>query len=125
VLREERLGRAEPFFSSHVFFMQPFQDLVSKILPAQSNKDDYIFAEGVLEIVAQDHGFLRSPDYNYLPGPEDIYVSPSLIRTFHLKNGDTIGGIVRPPHKGEEYFALVEIEAINFEAVEAGEPGTV
>ena len=92
------------------------QDLIFKILQAQSEKEGHIFAEGVLEILPDGYGFLRSPDYNYLPGPDDIYVSPSQIRKFDLKTGDTISGNVRPPHEGEKYFALVKIEAINFES---------
>src|SRR6266571_1887715 len=87
------------------------QDLIFKILQAQSEKEGHIFAEGVLEILPDGYGFLRSPDYNYLPGPDDIYVSPSQIRKFDLKTGDTISGQVRPPHEGEKYFALVKIEA--------------
>jgi transcription termination factor Rho len=94
------------------------QDLIFKILQAQSEKEGHIFAEGVLEILPDGYGFLRSPDYNYLPGPDDIYVSPSQIRKFDLKTGDTISGNVRPPHEGEKYFALVKIEAINFESPE-------
>ncbi len=85
------------------------QDLIFKI-------EGHIFAEGVLEILPDGYGFLRSPDYNYLPGPDDIYVSPSQIRKFDLKTGDTISGQVRPPHEGEKYFALVKIEAVNFES---------
>ncbi len=92
------------------------QDLIFKILQAQSEKEGHIFAEGVLEILPAGYGFLRSPDYNYLPGPDDIYVSPSQIRKFDLKTGDTISGQVRPPHEGEKYFALVKIEAVNFES---------
>jgi len=92
------------------------QDLIFKILQAQSEKEGHIFAEGVLEILPDGDGFLRSPDYNYLPGPDDIYVSPSQIRKFDLKTGDTISGQVRPPHEGEKYFALVKIEAVNFES---------
>ncbi len=94
------------------------QDLIFKILQAQSEKEGNIFAEGVLEILPDGYGFLRSPDYNYLPGPDDIYVSPSQIRKFDLKTGDTVSGNVRPPHEGEKYFALVKIEAINFESPE-------
>ena len=94
------------------------QDLIFKILQAQSEKEGHIFAEGVLEILPDGYGFLRSPDYNYLPGPDDIYVSPSQIRKFDLKTGDTISGNVRPPHEGEKYFALVKIEAVNFESPE-------
>ncbi|MGD0508234.1 MAG: transcription termination factor Rho, partial [Terriglobales bacterium] len=89
---------------------------IFKILQAQSEKEGHIFAEGVLEILPDGYGFLRSPDYNYLPGPDDIYVSPSQIRKFDLKTGDTISGQVRPPHEGEKYFALVKIEAVNFES---------
>ena len=92
------------------------QDLIFKILQAQSEKEGHIFAEGVLEILPDGYGFLRSPDYNYLPGPDDIYVSPSQIRKFDLKTGDTISGQVRPPPEGEKYFALVKIEAVNFES---------
>ena len=94
------------------------QDLIFKILQAQSEKEGHIFAEGVLEILPDGYGFLRSPDYNYLPGPDDIYVSPSQIRRFDLRTGDTCSGQVRPPKEGEKYFALVKIEAINFEAPE-------
>ena len=92
------------------------QDLIFKILQAQSEKEGHIFAEGVLEILPDGYGFLRSSDYNYLPGPDDIYVSPSQIRKFDLKTGDTVSGQVRPPHEGEKYFALVKIEAVNFES---------
>ena len=92
------------------------QDLIFKILQAQSEKEGHIVAVGVLEILPDGYGFLRSPDYNYLPGPDDIYVSPSQIRKFDLKTGDTISGQVRPPHEGEKYFALVKIEAVNFES---------
>src|SRR5438128_12067400 len=92
------------------------QDLIFKILQAQSEKEGHIFAEGVLEILPDGSGFLRSPDYNYLPGPDDIYVSPSQIRKFDLKTGDTISGQVRTPQEGEKYFALVKIEAVNFES---------
>jgi len=92
------------------------QDLIFKILQAQSEKEGHIFAEGVLEILPDGYGFLRSSDYNYLPGPDDIYVSPSQIRKFDLKTGDTVSGQVRQPHEGEKYFALVKIEAVNFES---------
>jgi transcription termination factor Rho len=87
-------------------------------LQAQAEKEGLIFAEGVLEILPEGFGFLRSPDYNYLPGPDDIYVSPSQIRRFDLRTGDTISGQVRPPKEGENYFALVKIEAVNFESPE-------
>jgi transcription termination factor Rho len=92
------------------------QDLIFRILQAQAEKEGLIFAEGVLEILPEGFGFLRSPDYNYLPGPDDIYVSPSQIRKFDLRTGDTISGQVRPPKEGENYFALVKIEAVNFES---------
>src|ERR1700751_1730380 len=92
------------------------QDLIFKILQAQSEKEGHIFAEGVLEILPDGYGLLRSPDYKYLPGPDDIYVSPSQIRQFDLKTRDTTSGQVRPPHEGEKYFALVKIEAVNFES---------
>ncbi|MBI4463867.1 MAG: transcription termination factor Rho, partial [Acidobacteria bacterium] len=93
-------------------------DLIFRILQAQAEKEGLIFAEGVLETLPDGFGFLRSPDYNYLPGPDDVYVSPSQIRRFDLRTGDTISGQVRPPKEGENYFALVKIEAINFESPE-------
>ena len=92
------------------------QELIFKILQAQAEKDGLIFSEGVLETLSEGFGFLRAPDYNYLPGPDDIYVSPSQIRRFDLRTGDTVSGQVRPPKEGENYFALVKIEAINFES---------
>src|ERR1700755_572797 len=94
------------------------QDLIFKILQAQSEKEGHIFAEGVLEILPDGYGFLRSPDYNYLPGPDDIYVSPSQIRKFDLHTGDTVSGQIRPPKDGERYFALIKVEAVNFEPPE-------
>src|SRR3970282_410663 len=93
-------------------------DLIFKILQAQAEKEGLIFAEGVLEILPEGFGFLRSPDYNYLPGPDDIYVSPSQIRRFDLRTGDTVSGQVRPPKEGERYFALLKVEAVNFESPE-------
>jgi len=92
------------------------QELIFKILEAQTEKNGLIFAEGVLEILPEGYGFLRSPDYNYLPGPDDIYVSPSQIKRFDLRTGDTISGQVRPPKEGERYFALLRVEAVNFES---------
>jgi transcription termination factor Rho len=92
------------------------QDLIFRILQAQAEKEGMIFAEGVLETLPEGFGFLRSPDYNYLPGPDDIYVSPTQIRRFSLRTGDTVSGQVRPPKEGEHYFALVKVEAINFES---------
>ena len=94
------------------------QELIFKILEAQTEKNGVIFAEGVLEILPDGFGFLRSPDYNYLPGPDDIYVSPSQIRRFDLRTGDTVSGQVRPPKEGERYFALLKVEAVNFESPE-------
>lgn len=91
------------------------QELIFEILKAQTEKDGLIFAEGVLEILPEGFGFLRAPDYNYLPGPDDIYVSPSQIRKFGLRTGDTISGQIRPPKDGERYFALIKVEAVNFE----------
>src|ERR687888_499064 len=91
------------------------QELIFKILEAQTEKNGLVFGEGVLEILPDGFGFLRAPDYNYLPGPDDIYVSPSQIRRFDLRTGDTISGQVRPPKDTERYFALLKVEAINFE----------
>jgi len=91
------------------------QDLIFKILQAQTEREGLIFAEGVLEILPDGFGFLRAPEYNYLPGPDDIYVSPSQIRKFDLRTGDTVSGQVRPPKEGERYFALLKVEAVNFE----------
>ena len=95
------------------------QELIFKILQSQAEKDGLIYAEGVLEVLPDGFGFLRAPDYNYLPGPDDIYVSPSQIRRFDLRTGDTISGQVRPPKDSERYFALLKVESINFEAPEA------
>ena len=95
------------------------QELIFKILQAQAERDGLIFAEGVLEVLPDGFGFLRAPGYNYLPGPDDIYVSPSQIRRFDLRTGDTISGQVRPPKDTERYFALLKVEAINFESPEA------
>ncbi len=95
------------------------QDLIFKILQAQTEKSGLIFSEGVLECLPDGFGFLRAPEYNYLPGPDDIYVSPSQIRKFDLRTGDTISGQIRPPKEGERYFALIKVEAVNFETPEA------
>ena len=92
------------------------QDLIFQILKAQTEKSGFIFSEGVLEVLPDGFGFLRAPDYNYLPGPDDIYVSPSQIRKFDLQTGDTVSGQIRPPKEGERYFALIKVEAVNFEA---------
>ena len=94
------------------------QELIFRILQAQAEKEGLIFAEGVLEKLPEGFGFLRSPDYNYLPGPDDIYISPTQIRRFDLRTGDTISGQVRPPKSGENYFALVKVDAVNFESTQ-------
>ena len=94
------------------------QELIFKVLAAQTEKSGLIFSEGVLETLPDGFGFLRAPEYNYLPGPDDIYVSPSQIRKFDLRTGDTISGQIRPPKEGERYFALIKVEAINFESPE-------
>ena len=91
------------------------QDLIFRILQAQTEQSGLIFAEGVLECLPDGFGFLRAPEYNYLPGPDDIYVSPSQIRRFDLRTGDTVSGQVRQPKDGERYFALIKVEAVNFE----------
>ena len=91
------------------------QDLMFKILQAQAEKEGLMFGEGTLEILTEGFGFLRSAEYNYLPCPDDIYVSPSQIRRFDLKTGDTVSGQIRPPKEGEKYFALLKVEAVNFE----------
>lgn len=91
------------------------QDLIFKILQAQAEKEGLMFGEGILEILPEGFGFLRSPNYNYLPCPDDIYISPSQIRKFDLRTGDTVSGQIRPPKEGEKYFALLKVEAVNFE----------
>src|SRR5213080_2446339 len=92
------------------------QELIFKVLAAQTEKSGLIFSEGVLDTLPDGFGFLRAPEYKYLPGPDDIYVSLSQIRKFDLRTGDTISGQIRPPKEGERYFALIKVEAINFEA---------
>src|SRR5450631_217197 len=92
------------------------QELIFQILRAQTEKNGLIFSEGVLECLPDGFGFLRAPEYNYLPGPDDIYVSPSQIRKFDLRTGDTVSGQIRPPKEGERYFALIKVEAVNFES---------
>ena len=94
------------------------QELIFKILQSQAEKSGLIFSEGVLECLPDGFGFLRAPEYNYLPGPDDVYVSPSQIRRFDLRTGDTISGQIRPPKEGERYFALIKVDAINYEAPE-------
>ncbi|MBI4209661.1 MAG: transcription termination factor Rho [Deltaproteobacteria bacterium] len=91
------------------------QDLLFKILQAQAEKSGFLYGEGVLEILPDGFGFLRAPDYSYLPGPDDIYVSPSQIRRFNLRTGDTISGQIRSPKESERYFALLKVDAVNFE----------
>ncbi len=94
------------------------QELIFAILQAQTEKNGQIYGAGVLETLPDGFGFLRAPDYNYLPGPDDIYVSPSQIRRFNLRTGDTVAGQIRPPKEGERYFALLKVENVNFEAPE-------
>src|SRR3989475_7337031 len=94
------------------------QELIFKILQAQTEKSGFIFSEGVLETLPDGFGFLRAPDYNYLPGPDDIYAPPSQIRRFNLRTGDVVYGQIRPPKEGERYFALLKVETINFEEPE-------
>jgi len=95
------------------------QDLIFKVLQAQAEQSGLMFGEGVLEILQDGFGFLRSPNYNYLPSPDDIYVSPSQIRKFNLRTGDTVSGQIRPPKEGERYFALLKVEAVNYESPDA------
>ena len=90
------------------------QDLIFAILEAQTKKNGLLFGSGVLEVLQDGYGFLRSPSYNYLPGPDDIYVSPSQIRLFGLRTGDTVAGQIRPPKENERFFALLRVEAVNF-----------
>jgi transcription termination factor Rho len=94
------------------------QDLIFALLNAQTEQNGMIYGEGVLETLPDGFGFLRAPDYNYLPGPDDIYVSPSQIRRFNLHTGDTVSGQIRPPKEGERYFALLKVEKVNFESPE-------
>lgn len=95
------------------------QELIFKILEAQTEKDGLTFSKGVLEVLPDGYGFLRSVDYNYLPSPDDIYVSPSQIKKFNLRTGDTVSGQVRPPKEGERFFALLRVEAVNDENPDA------
>jgi transcription termination factor Rho len=101
------------------------QDLIFKILEAQTQRNGVINAEGVLEILPDGFGFLRSANYNYLPGPDDIYVSPSQIRRFNLRTGDTVAGQVRSPKEGERYFALLKVDEVNFESPDAAKQKTL
>ena len=95
------------------------QELIFAILQAQTEKDGMIYGEGVLETLPDGFGFLRSPDYNYLPGPDDIYISPSQIRRFTLRTGDIVSGQIRPPKESERYFAMLKVEKINYETPDA------
>ncbi len=95
------------------------QELIFAILQQQTERNGMIYGEGVLETLPDGFGFLRAPDYNYLPGPDDIYVSPSQIRRFNLRTGDTVSGQIRPPKEGERYFALLKVEKVNFENSDA------
>lgn len=101
------------------------QDLIFKILQAQAEKEGLMFGEGTLEVLQEGFGFLRSPNYNYLPCPDDIYISPSQIRKFELRTGDTVSGQIRPPKEGEKYFALLKVEAVNFENPELAKEKTL
>lgn len=101
------------------------QELIFKVLEAETLKSGFIFAEGVLEILEQGNGFLRSPDYNYLPGPDDIYVSQSQIKRFGLRTGDTVSGQIRPPKENERHFALLRVEAVNFESPDLAKEKTL
>ena len=91
------------------------QELIFALLQTEIEKNGQIYGEGVLEILPDGFGFLRAPDYNYLPGPDDIYISPSQIRRFNLRTGDTVAGQIRPPKESERYFALLKVETVNFE----------
>ncbi|MCL4146187.1 UNVERIFIED_CONTAM: hypothetical protein GTU68_050061, partial [Idotea baltica] len=95
------------------------QDLLFEILEAQAQSDGHIYSSGVLETLPDGFGFLRSPDSNYLPGPDDVYVSPAQIRRFGLRTGDTVEGQIRPPKEGERYYALLKVNSVNFEATDA------
>ncbi|MCC6624218.1 MAG: transcription termination factor Rho, partial [Deltaproteobacteria bacterium] len=100
-------------------------ELVFAILAQRAEQDGVIYGEGVLQVLADGFGFLRSPEFNYLPGSDDIYVSPSQIRRFNLKNGDTVSGQIRPPRETEKYFALLKVEQINFEDPEVARAKTL
>ncbi|MCB1051745.1 MAG: transcription termination factor Rho [Acidobacteria bacterium] len=111
---EKLVALAKEHKLEHVAGMRK-QELIFKLLQSQTEKSGLIFSEGVLEVLPDGFGFLRAPDYNYLPGPDDVYVSPSQIRKFDLQTGDTISGQIRPPKEDERYFALIKVEAVNFE----------
>lgn len=101
------------------------QELIFALLQAQADKEGKMRGSGVLEILPDGFGFLRAPDYNYLPGPDDIYVSPSQIRRLNLRTGDVIDGLVRAPKEGERYFALLKVESVNFDPPEAAKQKTL
>jgi transcription termination factor Rho len=111
---EKLLALAKTHKLEHVAGLRK-QELIFKLLQAQTESSGLIFSEGVLEVLPDGFGFLRAPDYNYLPGPDDVYVSPSQIRKFDLQTGDTISGQIRPPKEDERFFALLKVEAVNFE----------
>src|SRR3989339_1359770 len=94
------------------------QELIAKILEAQTKENNLVYDEGVLEILPDGFGFLRSPNYNYLPGPDDIYISPSQIKKFALRKGDTVAGYVRPPKEQERFFALLQVKSVNGQDLE-------
>ena len=98
------------------------QELIFRTIEAQTQQKGFLFSEGVLQVLPEGYGFLRSPDYNYLPGPDDIYISPSQIKKFDLRTGDTVSGQVRPPKESERYFALLRVEKINYEEPAEGKP---
>ena len=114
-MKISELSKAAKKFKINGISVLRKQELIFKILQAQAEKSGLLFGEGVLEILQDGFGFLRSPNYNYLPCPDDIYISPSQIRKFSLKTGDTVSGQIRPPKEGERYFALLKVEAVNFE----------
>ncbi|MFN8626535.1 MAG: transcription termination factor Rho [Candidatus Binatia bacterium] len=120
-LKEQKIGElahvAKAFNIEGAASMRK-QELIFAILGAQTEQNGFVYGEGVLEILPDGFGFLRAPDYNYLPGPDDIYISPSQIRRFNLRTGDVVSGQIRPPKEGERYFALLKVESINFEEPE-------
>jgi transcription termination factor Rho len=115
---KELMGMAREYGIDGISTMRK-QELIFALLQAQTEKNGLIYAEGVLETLPDGFGFLRAQNYNYLPGPDDIYVSPSQIRRFGLRTGDTVSGQIRPPKEGERYFALLKVEAVNYEDPES------
>jgi transcription termination factor Rho len=115
---KELMGMAREYAVEGASTMRK-QELIFALLQAQTEKNGLIYAEGVLETLPDGFGFLRAQNYNYLPGPDDIYVSPSQIRRFGLRTGDTVSGQIRPPKEGERYFALLKVEAVNYEDPES------